>query len=70
MKIDRRKNYYVVLDTETCPIDRESQEVTPKNMLVYDIGYCVVDKQGNVYRTGSYIVSEIFFGEYNTKMKR
>lgn len=68
-KIDKRKKYFMVLDTETCPIDRESQEVTPKNMLVYDIGYCVVDKQGNVYRTGSYIVSEIFFGEYNTKMQ-
>jgi DNA polymerase III epsilon subunit-like protein len=32
-------------------------------MLVYDIGYCIVDKKGNVYKTGSYIVSEIFFGE-------
>lgn len=68
-KIDRRKKYYMVLDTETCPIDRECEGVTPENMLVYDIGYCVVDKKGNVYRTGSYIVSEIFFGEHYDKMQ-
>lgn len=68
-KIDKRKNYYMVLDTETCPIDREIEEVTPKNMLVYDIGFSIVDKKGNIYRQGSYIVSEIFFGEYETKMQ-
>ena len=68
-KIDKRKKYFMVLDTETCPIDRESQEVSPNNMLVYDIGYCVVDKKGNVYKTGSYIVSEIFFGEFYEKMQ-
>lgn len=69
MKIDKRKNYYMVLDTETCPIDRELEEVTPKNMLVYDIGYCIVDKKGNVYKKGSYVVSNIFFGEFYTKMQ-
>ena len=68
-EIDRRKKYFMVLDTETCPIDRDIKEVSPDNMLVYDIGYCVVDKKGNVYREGSYIVSEIFFGEYETKMQ-
>ena len=69
MKIDKRKKYYMVLDTETCPIDRELEEVTPTNMLVYDIGYTITDKKGNVYRTGSYIVSDIFFGEFYTKMQ-
>ena len=68
-KIDRRKTYYMVLDTETCPIDRECQEVTPTNMLVYDIGYAIVDKKGNVYRQGSYIISDIFFKELYTKMQ-
>lgn len=68
-KIDKRKSYYMVLDTETCPIDRSMQEVSPQNMLVYDIGYCIVDKKGNVYREGSYIISQIFFGEYDTKMQ-
>ena len=68
-KIDKRKTYYLVLDTETCPIDRELEKVEPSNMLAYDLGYTVCDKKGNVYKTGSYIISEIFFGEYNTKMQ-
>ena len=69
MKIDKRKKYFMVLDTETCPIDRDMEEVTPTNMLVYDLGYTITDKKGNVYRTGSYIVSDIFFGEFYTKMQ-
>lgn len=68
-KIDKRKNYYMVLDTETCPIDRECQDITPTNMLVYDIGYAIVDKEGNIYRQGSYIISDIFFKEFYTKMQ-
>lgn len=68
-KIDKRKKYYMVLDTETCPIDRECQDVTPENMLVYDIGYAIVDKKGNVYRTGSYIISDVFFKEFYSKMQ-
>lgn len=68
-KIDKRKRYFMVLDTETCPIDRTLEEVRPDNMLVYDVGYCIVDKKGNVYRTGSYLISEIFFGEFYSKMQ-
>ena len=69
-KIDRRKKYYMVLDTETCPIIKlNDNQVEAKNMLTYDIGYCVIDKKGNVYKTGSYIVSEIFFGEFYDKMQ-
>ena len=68
-KIDKRKKYYMVLDTETCPIDRERQDVTPENMLVYDIGYAIVDKKGNIYRTGSYIISDVFFKEFYSKMQ-
>lgn len=68
-KIDKRIKYYMVLDTETCPIDRELEDVTPENMLVYDIGYTICDKKGRIYKTGSYIVSEIFFGEFYSKMQ-
>lgn len=60
--MDKRINYFIVLDTETCPIDRAKETVTPSNMLVYDTGWAVVDKHGNVYRTRSYIAREIFFG--------
>ena len=68
-KIDKRKKYIMVLDTETCPINRETEKVMANNMLVYDVGYTLVDKKGNVYKTGSYIVSEIFFGEFYDKLQ-
>jgi hypothetical protein len=61
--IDRRKHYIVVIDTETCPLDKELESVTPYNMFVYDIGWAVVDKKGNVYETKSYVVRDIFFEE-------
>lgn len=54
-KIDRRKNYYMVIDTETTN--------GLKFPLVYDVGYQIVDKKGNVYEKGSYIVYEIFCKE-------
>ena len=63
MKIDRRINYKLVLDTETCPIDRTIEEVLPSNMWTYDIGWAVVDKRGKVYKTRSYIVADIFLDE-------
>lgn len=60
-KIDRRKKYMIVLDTETCPMDNSVNQVSASNMLVYDIGWAVIDKKGHVYKTHSYIVSDIFF---------
>ena len=47
-----KKNYYLMLDTETangldCPI-------------VYDIGFAVIDKKGNVYESYSFVVYEVF----------
>ena len=61
--IDKRKHYIVVLDTETCPTDKDFEGVSPYNMFVYDIGWAVVDKKGNVYETKSYINRDIFFDE-------
>ena len=61
--IDKRRSYIVVLDTETCPLDRDFDGVTPWNMFVYDIGWAVVDKKGNVYETKSYVNRDIFFEE-------
>ena len=60
MKIDRRKNYIVVLDTETAN--------SLENPLVYDIGWAIVDKYGKVYRKRSFVNREIFFLE-NELMK-
>lgn len=60
--MDKRIAYRVVLDTETAPIEA-SEQVNPYNMLTYDLGYAIVDKRGNVYRTRSFIIKEIFEGE-------
>ena len=63
MKIDKRISYKIVLDTETCPLDKECAVVTPWNMFVYDCGWQVCDKRGNVYRSRSFVNSDIFLDE-------
>lgn len=62
-KIDRRISYKIVLDTETCPIDKDLTDVVPSNMWTYDCGWAVVDKRGNVYKTRSFVNADIFLGE-------
>lgn len=53
-KIDRHRNYYLMLDTETANgLD---------DPLMYDLGLAVVDKMGRVYFTLSLIIREVFFG--------
>ena len=60
--MDKRINYKIVLDTETCPLE-QTDEVTPWNMFVYDIGWAIVDKRGRVYKTQSFINADIFLDE-------
>ncbi len=63
-KIDRRRHYIMVLDTETCNTFRDAKgNLNTSNALVYDIGWAVVDKHGNVYETASYINFDVFYGE-------
>ena len=50
--MDKRKNYYLVLDTETAN--------TMDDPLCYDVGGCIIDKKGNVYESFSYVIYEIF----------
>lgn len=54
-KIDHRRKYYMVLDTETAN-DLE-------DALVYDIGYIIVDKYGTIYKMESLVISNIFYCE-------
>lgn len=61
--IDKRISYKIVLDCETAPCDKTLDKVTPYNMLVYDLGWVVTDKKGNVYKTRSYVNADIFCGE-------
>ena len=55
-----KKHFYLTLDTETCG--------GFGNPLVYDIGFTIHDRKGNIYERFSYVVREIFFGEWK-KMK-
>lgn len=52
--MDKRKNYYLVIDTETAG--------TLEQPFVFDIGGAVIDKKGKVYKTFSFIVDEVFYG--------
>ena len=54
--IDRRRAYYIVLDTETCNgIVMPDGSLNLDDSLVYDIGFAVVDKHGKVYEKYSFV---------------
>lgn len=54
MNIDKRKNYYLTIDTETCG------DLQKQDMLCYDIGGAIHDKQGNIYESFSFVVYDVF----------
>lgn len=63
-KIDRRIHYIMMTDTETAnTLVRDDGSLDMTSVFVYDIGWQVTDKRGNVYEEKSYIVKEIFYGE-------
>ena len=51
------------MDCETAPCDKDLEEVKPSNMFVYDLGWVVVDKKGNVYESRSFVNAQIFLDE-------
>ena len=66
-KYDKRRKYYMVLDCETAtlPKAREYDECERKNIaiakpLIYDLGWKIVDRYGNVYNRENFLISEIF----------
>lgn len=59
MAIDRRKNYYITLDTEACNTNVDDM----RSSLVYDLGFAVHDKQGNIYETRDFVLYEIYAKE-------
>lgn len=62
MKIDKRRNYGIVFDTETANTGRtEDGQLFIKDGLFYDFGFSVVDTKGNVYEEFSFINRDIFF---------
>lgn len=58
-KIDRRKAYYLTLDTETANTSKSNMD----DPMVYDLGYAVHDKYGNIYETNSLVIADIYCGE-------
>lgn len=62
-KIDKRKRYYLMVDTETCNgIIEDDGKLNLNYSLVYDLGMAVVDKHGNVYETASLIIKDVYYG--------
>lgn len=60
--MDRRINYLIGVDTETCNGVMINNKLDLSQSLVYDIGWAVCDKKGRVYKTESYVIYETFVG--------
>ena len=58
--MDRRINYLIGLDTETCNGLVVDDKLDLSQSLVYDLGWAVTDKKGRIYKTRSYVIAEIF----------
>lgn len=50
--MDRRKNYYLTIDTETAN--------TIEDPMMYDLGGAIHDKQGRVYESFSFVIYDVF----------
>ena len=64
IKIDRRRHYVLVLDTETAnTFTTEDGKLDTTSTLMYDCGWAVVDTKGNVYAERSFVNRDIFVYE-------
>lgn len=66
-KYDKRRKYYMVLDCETatlpCAIRYEEEQrknIAITKPLIYDLGWKIVDRNGNVYHRENYLITEVF----------
>lgn len=60
-KFDKRKKYFLGIDTETTnALETEDGKLDLSNSLVYDVGWQIIDRRGNVFLERSYVVAEIF----------
>ena len=66
-KFDRRRKYYLVLDCETATLPyainfdgKQRQTIAIAKPLIYDLGWQIIDRRGNVYAKRNYLISEIF----------
>lgn len=65
-----RKKFYLTLDTETatlpfanelCKNAKQKQKIAITKPLVYDIGWAITDRQGNVVKKENFLIQETFF---------
>ena len=63
MQIDKRKKYLMTLDVETTN-NQIGVKNAPNDGLVYDIGFTIHDKQGNIYAKRSFAIKEIILDKY------
>ena len=65
-----KKKFYVTVDTETCTLPfinewnlsaKDKQKIAIAKPLVYDLGWVVSDRQGNIIKTRNYLIQETFF---------
>lgn len=66
-KLDKRRKYYFVLDCETATLAYASnfeaddkKTIAIAKPLIYDLGWKIIDERGKVYRSKSYLITEIF----------
>lgn len=63
-----QKNYYAIIDCETCTIPRLKEvkgDMAGLNFpLIYDLAYQKQDRKGKVYDRKNWIISEIYASEY------
>lgn len=64
-KIDKRRHYVLVLDTETANTIVENGKLNMDSVLVYDCGWAVVDTKGNTYLERSFVNADIYIHERN-----
>lgn len=62
-KIDRRRHYILMLDTETCNTVQNESGLDMSNVLFYDKGGMVIDTHGNVYHSFSFVNADIYLDE-------
>lgn len=67
-RYDGRRKYYLILDCETAtlpvaanyPEEEEKTRISIAKPLIYDLGWTVVDANGNIYARKNYLIAETF----------
>ena len=67
VKLDRRREYFLILDCETACLPHvtdlapeQRKTVGISKPLIYDIGWTIIDRQGRTYDRRNFLISEIF----------